>query len=101
MVDQDEEILKLIITRYQSGIFALVLYLTGGDREKAYDITASSFVKVLSTFSVTEESDKLLTGLARVAVEKCRDVKAVPASDKFNFKPLTFLYGINIFFFFF
>ncbi|MFC1621344.1 RNA polymerase sigma factor [Candidatus Omnitrophota bacterium] len=84
----DESILKTQIERYQQKIFALVLYLIGGNQDKAYDITVSSFVKVLRVMSSIEKEDIFLTAVAAVAIEKSRNAKVVPSfkeSDLENF----------------
>lgn len=77
MIDQDENTLKLFISRHQQDIFALALYLVGGDRDKAYDITVSSFVKAAP---FPEQGDAFLVNLARATIEECRNIKVIPFS---------------------
>ncbi len=62
----NERAAKLLIEQYQQRVFALVLYLIGDDRDKAYDITASSFVEAFSaTFHCCENS------IIQVHVPRC------------------------------
>jgi len=85
MINQDEDTLKLLISRHQKDIFALTLYLVCGDRDKAYDITVSSFVKAAP---FPEQGDIFLTNLTRVTIEACRNIKVMPSSkdpDPMNF----------------
>lgn len=88
MLYQDEESLKPLISRYQQRIFALVLYLIGGDRDKAYDIAASSFVETIRTTPSPWERDIFLARLAGAAIERSRDVKIIPSFDESNFVDL-------------
>ena len=60
MLRQDAEGLKLLISRYQQRVFALVLYLIGGDRDKAYDITASSFAEAFTITSLLEKEGVII-----------------------------------------
>ena len=79
---QDEESLKLLIQRYEQRIFALVLYLIGGDCDKAYDVTASIFEEAIRTKTFSEKGDIFLARLADIAIQMSREVKAVPSSDE-------------------
>ncbi|MFC1509973.1 RNA polymerase sigma factor [Candidatus Omnitrophota bacterium] len=88
MIDQTK--LKSLIDNYQQKIFALVLYLTGNDKDKAYEITATSFAKALRTATVFEEGEVFLARAAALAVNNSRDVKVIPSieeSDLTNIPP--------------
>ncbi|MFC1624659.1 RNA polymerase sigma factor [Candidatus Omnitrophota bacterium] len=80
----DETQIKSLIDNYQQRIFALALYLAGNDKNKAYEITASSFVKALRTASPFEEGDSFLVRIAGVAIDKSRDIKVIPSADESN-----------------
>ena len=47
MNPQEEERIQKYIARYQKEIFTLVLYLVGGDKNVAYEVTVAVFTKVL------------------------------------------------------
>jgi DNA-directed RNA polymerase specialized sigma24 family protein len=75
----DEQRLHSRITRHQQGIFALIVYLLGGDREKAYTICVESFAQETSAATPGEPEELFRARLARIAVNKSRFVKAVPS----------------------
>lgn len=81
----NEGTVKLLAEQYQQRIFTLVLYLIGDDRDKAYDITASSFVEALSTAPSLEDKNAFLVRLIRIAIEKSRDAKIIPFSEETDF----------------
>jgi len=89
MIDQDEDIMKVIISRYQRDIFSLVLYLIGGDRDKAYDITAVSFVKAIQASVFLEKKEIFFIKLVKIAVEECQKIKVIPFSDDSDFIDLS------------
>jgi len=80
-VENNAYILNSLINRYQKKIFALVLYLTGNNPDKAYEITVTSFVEALSGGTHLRDESVFLAGLAKNAVEKCRDVKVILSSE--------------------
>lgn len=85
----DEGALKSLITRYQRYVFAIVLCLTGCDRNIAYDITTSAFLETIRRIPSLGSSSFLLA-LIRLAVDKCRQIKPVsftPPSDVMNISP--------------
>jgi len=84
----DERTLKVRIDRYQQGIFALALYLIGGDRDRAYDITVSSFVGAMQAASGDEPNDIFFIRLAEAVVKTSRAVKVVPVADESDFSDL-------------
>ena len=81
---QDEESLKSLISPYQQRIFALVLYLTGENRDKAYDIAVSSFVEAIQTTPLFK-NDGFLARVAGIAIKKSRDIKVMPSYDESDF----------------
>ncbi|MFC1698873.1 RNA polymerase sigma factor [Candidatus Omnitrophota bacterium] len=81
-MSQDEAHLKFLIERYQQRVFALVLYMIGNDKNKTYELTASSFVKALRSASVYEEGEAFLIRVLGVAIDQSRDVKAMPSVDE-------------------
>lgn len=81
----NEEAVKLLIEQNQQRVFALVLYLIGDDRDKAYDITASSFVEAFSRAPSLEDKGFFLSRLLRAAIEKSRDAKIIPFPEETDF----------------
>lgn len=77
----NDSILKSIVGRHQQNIFALITYLIGGDRDKVYAIASGVFSEVLRKSSPFDTDSVLLTGLVCGAIEKCRDMKAIPYFD--------------------
>ncbi|MFH1867460.1 MAG: sigma factor-like helix-turn-helix DNA-binding protein [Candidatus Omnitrophota bacterium] len=82
----DEGAVKLLIEQYQQRAFALVLYLIGDDRDKAYEITASSFVEAFRSASSFEDKSSFLIRLIRMAIEKSRNAEIIPFSDETDFE---------------
>jgi len=84
----DDNSLRLAVDRHQQSIFALVLYLIGGNKNKAYSIASGVFAETLQAASPLDAESVLLTKLARSAVEKCRNIKMIPSFDDSDFKGL-------------
>jgi len=82
MLQQDEVYLRSIISRYEQKIFALALYLIGGDKDKAYNVATSSFVEALRETPFLEKENISLSKIAGIAVEKCRDIKTILSPDE-------------------
>jgi DNA-directed RNA polymerase specialized sigma24 family protein len=78
----NEERLKLFISRHQQRVFALVMYLIGGDRDKTYDICAASFAEAMYGGSFSEPEEAVLTRMIGAAVEKSRVTKAIPTANE-------------------
>ena len=76
MIKEDQ--LKILISRYQQKVFALVLYLIGGDQDKTYDICAKSFAEAMYGSSYLETEEAVLTKIIGMAIEKSRVTKAIP-----------------------
>ena len=65
----------------QQEIFALIVYLIGGDQDKAYDICVDSFARAIATGARDEPEGAFRARLAGIAVEKSRPVQAIPSFD--------------------
>lgn len=87
---EDNGALKNRIERHQQKIFALVLYLIGGDQDKAYDIATSSFAAVIRGTSINMEERTFLVQLVSMAIKKSKDVKTVPSFDDGSFADFPF-----------
>jgi len=85
---EDEKVLKFRIERHQQKIFALVLYLIGGDKNKAYDIAVASFVEAIRLTPNFDLEETFLTKLANAAIIKSQGVKVIPTFDESDFKDL-------------
>ncbi|MBU2102290.1 MAG: hypothetical protein KKF80_02755, partial [Candidatus Omnitrophica bacterium] len=84
MPERDKEHFKLLILRYQNRVFALILYLIGGDQDKTYDICASSFADAMRVSPPLEHEEAFLTTLIGIAIEKSRAAKTIPISDELD-----------------
>ena len=90
MNPQEEERIQKRIARYQQGIFALALYLIGGDKNAAYDITVSAFTKALPIVnSLTFDEETFLIRLVSEAVAQIRKARVMPAYDGSDFTHLS------------
>jgi len=85
---EDEKILKFQIQRFQQRIFALALWLIGGDKNKAYDISVASFAEALRVFSSNESEDILLNKLASATIKRSQGVEVMPSFDESDFLDL-------------
>ncbi|MFA5146746.1 MAG: sigma factor-like helix-turn-helix DNA-binding protein [Candidatus Omnitrophota bacterium] len=84
----DKNSMKLAIESCQQKIFALTLYLVGGDRNKAYDVAAAGFAEALQTASPLEDESTLMVRAVRSVIERSRDTKAIPFFDDADFADL-------------
>jgi DNA-directed RNA polymerase specialized sigma24 family protein len=84
MLYQDEKSLKLLISRYQRRVFALILYLIGGDRDKAYEVAASSFAEAINRSSSLEKEDVFFNAVVSIAIENSRSIKSVPTLEQID-----------------
>ena len=80
----NEEHLKSLISRYRQKVFALILYLVGGDQDKTYDICAASFAEAVHARASFGQDEVILTGVIGAAIEKTRATKAIPVSNEFE-----------------
>jgi DNA-directed RNA polymerase specialized sigma24 family protein len=80
----EEEQVKSVISRYLQGIFALVLYLTAGEQDVAYEVCAESFAQAIRTAPPLEQEENFLTRLTGIAVAKSRNVKTIPDFEGFD-----------------
>ncbi len=85
---QDDKTLTLVIEKYQKRIFALVLCLVGGDRDKAHDAASSGIADALRAAGAFERDDKLLIRLVRAAIGRSRQAQPAPAKDGYNLQDL-------------
>jgi len=86
MVDlYNEEIIKLYVKRYLKKVYALTCYLLGNNKNKAYEVTAASFVEGLTSTSYAEHEEGFLVKLFQTAVEESRQAKAMPSEEKPHF----------------
>ncbi len=93
---KDAQKLKLFISRRQQKIFALALYLIGGDRDRAYDIATSSFAEALRSTPDLRQEDVLLAKIAGLAVHKSRNTQAMPCFDDAGFADRTAAQSKNL-----
>jgi len=85
---EDEKFLKLQIQSFEQKIFALALWLIGGDKNKAYDIAVASFVEALRLFSVNETEDIFITNLTGATIKRSQGVEVMPSFDESDFMDL-------------
>lgn len=81
MLQQDESSIKLLINRYEKKIFAFVISLAGGNKDKAYDIAVSSFAEAIPLISPLDTRGVSLAKIAEAAFKKCRQLAVVPSLD--------------------
>ena len=77
------------VYRYQKMIFALVLYLIGGDRDKAYEIATTSFAQVLGQASLDKGEGTVFIDVIKYAIENCRNAEALPIISSYDFIDLS------------
>jgi len=82
--DADQEELKYLIAYYEQKIFALALYLIGGDRNKTYDVASSSFAETIQKSPSVKPTDSFLAAVAAKVIEKSSLVKVMPSSDEIH-----------------
>ena len=85
MIERNEERLKTLISQYQQRVFALILYLIGGDQDKTYDICASSFAEAMRAGFDLEQEDAFLLRTIGISLEKARLAKTLPSYDLLEF----------------
>ena len=83
--NDNEEIMKLFINRYRKKIYALTYYLAGNDKNKAYEITAASFVEGFIRTSYVNNEEAFLVKLVQSAIEKSRQAKGIPSLEEPSF----------------
>ena len=69
----DDNSLRLVVERHQQSVFALVMYLIGGDKNKTYAIASGAFSEILRAASPLDADSALLAKLVHSAIERCRD----------------------------
>ena len=81
----DAQALTSLIESTQQKIFALALYLIGGDRDKAYEMAASSIVDALRQTPSIEKKGDFLVQVARALLEKSKQIQAKPVTGPNDF----------------
>ena len=81
---REEEQINSLVARYQQSIFALVLYLTGGEQDEAYNVCAESFVEAIRSAPPLEQEGDFFGRLTGIAVAQSRNVKMIPAFSCFD-----------------
>lgn len=78
----NQEELNYLISYCERKVFALTLYLIGGDRNRAYEIATSAFADAIQKSSSAKPTDSFLAAVAAKVIEKSRVAKAMPSSDE-------------------
>jgi DNA-directed RNA polymerase specialized sigma24 family protein len=86
--DGREDLLKSLVARHGRRLFALALYLVGGDKDKAYDAAASGCAEALRRNASPERGGALVRDLAASVLSKCRAVRALPRFNEEDFQDL-------------
>ena len=81
-----DEDLKPVIKRYLQKIYSLVFYLIGNDSDKAYQITASSYVETFMTLRSIENESEVIVNLVQEAIKQSHSVEIMPSSKVPPFK---------------
>jgi len=89
MLYQEEEKLKLLVSHYKQKVFGLVLYLIGGDRDKAYEVAAFSFAEAINRSSSLEKEDVLFNAVVSIAIENSRSIKSIPTLEQIDVMDLS------------
>jgi len=84
----DEENLQALILRHEKKIFAFTLYLTGGDRDKAYDLAVSGCAESWQRLPGPKKEEHFLAGAARAIVEKIRASQVISSFYEGDFEKL-------------
>jgi DNA-directed RNA polymerase specialized sigma24 family protein len=81
----EEDVQKAIILKYERKIFAFSLYLIGGDRDKAYELSVSSSADALKRLSARDPQERFLTDAAQIILVKARLMSFIPSHDDADF----------------
>jgi hypothetical protein len=84
----NETALKTLINSYLQKIYALAIFLIGGDKDKAYDISVSSFVETLGGSPSIKRKDSFLVLLAGSVIKKAQGIEAASFYDVSDFSNL-------------
>lgn len=82
----DEEALRELIARYESGVYALLIYMSGCSRDDAYRSTADCFTQAVRSRSKKDDAEKFYLQLLAIAVERGKSLTAAPAFEAPAFK---------------
>jgi len=85
---EDEKFLKLQIQHFEQKIFALALWLIGGNKDKAYDIAVASFVDALRVYSTKETEDIFIANLVNATIKRSQGIEVMPSFDETDFSDL-------------
>ncbi|MFC1576920.1 RNA polymerase sigma factor [Candidatus Omnitrophota bacterium] len=83
--DGDEEAVKFLIEKYQKKIFALALLLGGNNREIAYDVATSGFVRAIRAGASRKMGGTFLARLINAVVEDIQDREIIATSGESGF----------------
>jgi len=86
---QRQEELTLLVSRFEQRVFALALYLIGGDRNTAYEIATSAFAEVIRRSSPDKPTESLVAAVAAEVIAKSRIAKAMPSTEGVSFDGVT------------
>lgn len=82
--EKNQEELKQLIALYEQRVFALALYLVGGDRNKTYDVASDAFSEAVRKSRSLIPDDSFLAVAAAAVVERSRETKAMPSPDELD-----------------
>jgi DNA-directed RNA polymerase specialized sigma24 family protein len=88
MTLQNEASIRSLITRYQQRVFALSLYLVGGDKNAAYEITVVSFTRAIQKAFPFAKEENFLVRLLATVIEQSRQTEAIPLEEDSVFSTL-------------
>lgn len=77
----DELALKSLVQRYQRLVFCLMLYLAGGGRNAAFNMSVSCFSEALNSAQEAREDGVFFKKLIRDAIARCQTAPVTPAFD--------------------
>jgi len=85
MPSLDDTKIHGLVSRYQQSIFSLVMYLIGGDKNTAYDVTVQAFVQAFQATPFLQKEDAFLIKLTAAAIHQSQVTEAMPANDDADF----------------
>ncbi len=81
----DELALRKLIERYERLVFSLVLYFSGCDRDRAFSITVSGFVRAIGASKSLQKDGDFLRSLIGEIFHECEGVAPVAKFDFSDF----------------
>lgn len=82
----DDETLKTVVNRYLAKVYPLVFYLIGNNSDRAYQVTASSYVEAFMAVRTLDDENAFLITLFKQAIEQSRTAGAMPVTKDPPFK---------------